>query len=69
MICDRYAYSGVAFSSAKVISQQSQQQPQQETQEPVMSVEWCQGPDVGLPAPDAVIFLDINQEEAEKRGG
>ena len=61
VICDRYAYSGVAFSSAKVVGK--------DTQQPVMSMEWCQNPDVGLPAPDAVIFLDLSQEEAEKRGG
>jgi hypothetical protein len=24
---------------------------------------------VGLPAPDAVIFLDLTQEQAEQRGG
>ena len=55
VICDRYAYSGVAFSSAK----------------PTLanSLKWCQSCDVGLPAPDAVIFLDITQEQAQKRGG
>jgi dTMP kinase len=56
VVCDRYAYSGVAFSSAKVA-------------DPPLTVEWCQSPDVGLPAPDAVIFLDLSQEEAEQRGG
>jgi hypothetical protein len=35
----------------------------------VMSMEWCQNPDIGLPAPDAVIFLDLSQDEAEQRGG
>jgi dTMP kinase len=75
VVCDRYAYSGVAFSSAK-----EQPQPQQKQQlgannnnhkvmVPVMSMEWCQSPDIGLPAPDAVIFLDLSQEEAELRGG
>lgn len=55
VVCDRYAYSGVAFSSAK----------------PRLSndLEWCQACDVGLPAPDAVIFLDLSLDEAEKRGG
>ena len=55
VICDRYAYSGVAFSSAK----------------PNLSdnLSWCQACDVGLPAPDAVIFLDLTQDEAEQRGG
>jgi dTMP kinase len=55
VVCDRYAYSGVAFSSAK----------------PSLAddLSWCQACDVGLPAPDAVIFLDLSQEEAEQRGG
>ena len=55
VICDRYAYSGVAFTSAK----------------PSLSddLSWCQACDVGLPAPDAVIFLDLSQDEAEQRGG
>lgn len=55
VVCDRYAYSGVAFSSAK----------------PSLGDDlgWCQACDVGLPAPDAVIFLDLTQDEAEKRGG
>lgn len=59
VICDRYAYSGVAFSSAKV-------GPNGEN---LLPINWCMNPDIGLPAPDAVIFLDIDQEEAEKRGG
>ena len=60
IVCDRYAYSGVAFSSAKVDPQSGQ---------PLLSMEWCQAPDKGLPAPDCVIFLDISQEDAEQRGG
>lgn len=55
VICDRYAYSGVAFSSAKSSLEDN--------------LSWCQACDVGLPAPDAVIFLDLSQEEAEQRGG
>lgn len=55
IICDRYAYSGVAFTSAK--------------EDPGLTIDWCQGPDRGLPAPDVVIFLDISQQDAEKRGG
>lgn len=61
VVCDRYAYSGVAFSSAKVASDG--------TETPLLSLEWCQAPDRGLPAPDCVIFLDLSQEEAEQRGG
>lgn len=60
VVCDRYAYSGVAFSSAKV---------DEETGKQLLSSEWCQAPDRGLPAPDCVIFLDLSFEEAEKRGG
>ncbi|KAG7368691.1 thymidylate kinase [Nitzschia inconspicua] len=55
VVCDRYAYSGVAFSSAKESLQND--------------LEWCKSCDVGLPAPDAVIFLDLTQEQAEQRGG
>lgn len=53
MICDRYAFSGVAFSAAK----------------PSLSYEWCKAPDISLPAPDAVLFLDISPEVAQQRGG
>eukprot|EP00978_Attheya_sp_CCMP212_P017343 scaffold46146_cov51-Attheya_sp.AAC.4 len=60
IVCDRYAYSGVAFSSAK---------SQIDGTGKDLSINWCQGPDMGLPAPDAVIFLDLSQDEAEKRGG
>jgi dTMP kinase len=60
VVCDRYAYSGVAFSAAKVKEGDS---------EPLLPMEWCQAPDVGLPAPDRVIFLDLSQDEAEGRGG
>jgi len=63
IVCDRYAYSGVAFSSAKIKSEDSIKK------EECLSIDWCKGPDIGLPAPDCVIFLDLSQEEAEKRGG
>ncbi|EIW78885.1 thymidylate kinase [Coniophora puteana RWD-64-598 SS2] len=33
------------------------------------SYEWCQSPDRGLPAPDLILFLDINPEVAGSRGG
>jgi len=59
VVCDRYAYSGVAFSAAKVDARGK----------PVLDLEWCQAPDKGLPAPDCVIFLDLTQEQAEQRGG
>lgn len=51
IIMDRYVYSGVAFSSAK----------------PNMTLEWCWQPEIGLPKPDAVIFLDLPISIASKR--
>ncbi|CAE6449222.1 unnamed protein product [Rhizoctonia solani] len=55
IVCDRYAYSGLAFSAAK--------------QKPDLSYEWCLSPDVGLPAPDAAFFLEVAPEVAKQRGG
>ncbi|KAG1877262.1 P-loop containing nucleoside triphosphate hydrolase protein [Suillus subluteus] len=31
--------------------------------------EWCRAPEVGLPAPDLTLFLDISPEVAATRGG
>lgn len=31
--------------------------------------EWCRAPDIGLPAPDIVLFLDIAPAKAKERGG
>lgn len=36
---------------------------------PSLSLAWARAPDVGLPRPDAVIFLDLEPEEARRRGG
>jgi dTMP kinase len=79
VVCDRYAYSGVAFSAAKVTCNTARREYDptlrcessslQEEEEPLLNFDWCQSSDVGLPAPDAIIFLDLTQEEAEKRGG
>lgn len=34
-----------------------------------LDLEWCRSPDVGLPKPDAVLFLNLDQRDAlEKRG-
>lgn len=54
VVCDRYAYSGVAFSAAK---------PE------IDDLDWCKAPDAGLPAPDVVVFLEIPPDKAEARGG
>lgn len=34
-----------------------------------LTTEWCKAPDVGLPAPDTIIYLDLAEEAAAKRGG
>ena len=52
VICDRYAFSGIAFSASKGLP-----------------YEWCRSPDIGLPAPDLTLFLDISPEKARERGG
>lgn len=53
VVMDRYAFSGVAFSSAK----------------PGMDLEWCKQPDAGLPLPDAVVWMELPVEAAAERGG
>lgn len=44
LVLDRYCFSGAAFSAAK------------ETH----TLEWCKGPDRGLPKPDIVCYLDVS---------
>lgn len=52
LIVDRYAFSGVAFTSAK----------------PGFCLDWCMKPDVGLPKPDLVMFLKLSPTKAALRG-
>lgn len=33
-----------------------------------MSLEWCKKSDAGLPKPDQVLFLDLQPDEAKRRG-
>ena len=53
MLLDRYLHSGVVFTAA------SKHIP----------VDWCRAPEIGLPQPDIVLFLDVPQEVAASRGG
>merc|ERR1712113_360187 len=55
IICDRYSYSGIAYSSSKKISDK-------------MSIEWCTSSESGLPKPDSIIFLNLSVTDAQKRG-
>lgn len=50
IVCDRYAFSGVAYSAAKDLD-----------------FAWCQAPDRGLPTPDAVFFLHIDETVGASR--
>ncbi|XP_061593538.1 thymidylate kinase [Cololabis saira] len=52
LVVDRYAFSGAAFTSAK----------------PGFNLNWCMEPDVGLPKPDLVMFLQLSPAEAASRG-
>ncbi|KIK92646.1 hypothetical protein PAXRUDRAFT_146891 [Paxillus rubicundulus Ve08.2h10] len=54
VLADRYAFSGIAFSAQKT---------------PPLRYEWCRAPDVGLPAPDLTLFLNVEPEVAMLRGG
>lgn len=64
IICDRYAYSGIAFSRSKLAPAGSAAAADGRA----LSFEWCCMPDRGLPAPDVVLFLNISAEAAESRG-
>ncbi|CZR56457.1 related to thymidylate kinase [Phialocephala subalpina] len=55
IICDRYFYSGMVYSAAK--------------QNPSLSLSWTKHPEIGLPLPDVVVFLDLEPWQAEQRGG
>ena len=75
LICDRYAFSGVAYTSAKVIlfrlyftfiyrfhaiSLKHYQG---------VDLEWCKGCDAGIMCPDAVVHLLVDSKDTENREG
>jgi dTMP kinase len=55
VIVDRYSFSGAVYSAAK--------------ENPSLSLDWAWYPEIGLPQPDLVYFLDISSTDAAKRGG
>ena len=55
VIVDRYYYSGIVYSAAKKNRD--------------LGIQWCKAPDVGLPKPDLIIFLDVDLATAKSRGG
>lgn len=55
VICDRYYHSGIVYSAAK--------------RNPALTLPWARAPEVGLPRPDLVLFLDLEEAQARARGG
>lgn len=55
IVVDRYSYSGAVYSAAK--------------KNPSLNLKWAWMPEIGLPEPDVVLFLNISAEAAAKRGG
>ena len=53
VVCDRWSYSGVAYSTAAW----------------GLDYEWCLRPDEGLPMPDLVLQILVGPEMAAKRSG
>lgn len=84
LVVDRYAFSGVAFTSAKPVSafillfklhpsvrycnMQSSVTDGGFCLLQGFRLDWCMQPDVGLPKPDLVMFLQLNPAEAALRG-
>ena len=54
IIIDRYAYSGVAFTASKNIKN--------------MDLNWCKNSDIGLPKPDKVFYLTLDETDMKNRG-
>ncbi|KAI1108786.1 thymidylate kinase-domain-containing protein [Nemania sp. NC0429] len=55
VICDRFYHSGIVYSAAKQL--------------PSLSLSWAKAPEIGLPRPDMVLFLDLEESVARSRGG
>ncbi|RPB26134.1 P-loop containing nucleoside triphosphate hydrolase protein [Terfezia boudieri ATCC MYA-4762] len=53
VLLDRYIHSGMVFTTAAKS----------------LPLPWCRSPEIGLPQPDLVLFLDISEEAAALRGG
>lgn len=79
VIADRYAFSGIAFSAAKVRGALALRMP--ECSAPLYSValtpiarysqglpfDWLLSPDIDLPAPDLTLFLSLAPSSASAR--
>ena len=61
IVCDRYAFSGIAFSASKI-------RPSSLSY-PLLPYAWCRAPDSGLPSPDLTLFLAVSPAVQASRGG
>ncbi|KIK57750.1 hypothetical protein GYMLUDRAFT_45920 [Collybiopsis luxurians FD-317 M1] len=70
VLCDRYAFSGIAFSVAKNLPSELQTTaPTPSSDLPPITLPWARAPDASLPSPDLTLFLDVSPEVARTRGG
>jgi len=62
VVLDRYIYSGIAYSLAKL--KQNPSNPKE-----MADVEWLYAPDKGLPKPDLTLFLTLDLDQIGDRKG
>lgn len=62
VVMDRYIYSGIAYSLAKLRSGGS-------SDSEMNLIDWLYSPDKGLPKPDCTLFLTLDLEELGNRKG
>merc|ERR1712154_336281 len=67
VVCDRYSYSGIAYSASKLKQEKAAAASKAQSQ-PMMGPDWCAASESGLPKPDLVLFLELAVEDAQKRG-
>ena len=77
VICDRYSYSGAAYSVSKVTlnsnnnndnhKQSSNNDKLVPSSQSNLSLEWCFACEQGLPKPDAIIYLNVDLNALQRR--
>jgi len=60
IVCDRYCFSGAAYTMSKQEGKPTSAAP--------LDYQWCIIQDEGLPAPDLILLLDMCPEKAAARG-
>lgn len=59
IVCDRYCFSGAAYTMSK---------QEGKTSSTPLDYQWCIMPDEGLPTPDVILLLDMCPKQAAARG-